>query len=152
MRSRREIGRSAMRIGVRSTSKPREHTMLIDSETHGMSSAEATAPEIRWPGIEIFHLILETDTFIVFIDNDIDVDWVTSDAYDVHGHKDAVKHNEILNRAAGLECIPNDHHKENIRLNFKRMVGEGVARSLDDDYDSADAILDKAEAYIADRN
>ncbi len=32
------------------------------------------------------------------------------------------------------------------------MVGEGVARSLDHDYETANTILDNARSYIADRN
>jgi hypothetical protein len=106
----------------------------------------------KWPGIDVAYLILEAEEFIVFLDPDLDVDWMTSKQYDDGGPKDPSRRNEILNRAASLECIPNDHHKRSVRLNFKRMIGEGVARSLDNDYDSASRILDQAHAYIADRN
>ena len=51
-----------------------------------------------------------------------------------------------------MECIPNDHQKENIRLNFKRMVGEGVARALEHEYDSAKKILEQARLYIEARS
>ena len=81
----------------------------------------------RWPGNDIYHLILDADDFVVFLDSDLDIDWQTSDQYDEAGPTDSNKHNAILNRAAALECIPNDHHERNVRLNFKRMVGEGVA-------------------------
>lgn len=114
-----------------------------------MTSAPETA---KWPGIDNHYLILEAESFIVFLDSDLDVDWLTSDKYDETGPKDPAKHNEILNYAAGLECIPNSHHKRNVRLNFKRMVGEGVARSLDHDYDSAEKMLERARQYIGDRN
>ena len=106
----------------------------------------------KWPETEVHYLILKTDDFIVFLDSDLDVDWQTSERYDEVGPKDPGEHNAILNRVAALECIPNDHHKSSIRQNFKRMVGEGVARSLDHDYDGAKKILDQAQAYIADRN
>jgi hypothetical protein len=111
-------------------------------------------PEItpKWPGLDVGFLILETDTFIVFLDTDLDVDWQTTSKYDEAGPKDPSRHHEILNQAATLECVPNDHHSRSVRLNFKRMVGEGVARSLDHDYDCAEKILEQARSYIADRN
>jgi len=108
--------------------------------------------EERWPKLNIKHLILYTADFIVFIDPNFDVDWETTDEYDLHGPTDLEQHNAILNRAASLECIPNDHQKENIRLNFKRMIAEGVARSLNHDYANAGKILDDAEIYIRNRN
>jgi hypothetical protein len=112
----------------------------------------AVEPAPKWPEVDVHYLILETDDFIVCLDSELDVDWQTSEKYDEVGPKDLGAHNEILNGAAALECIPNDHHKRNVRLNFKRMVGEGVARSLDHDYDSAKKILEQARLYIADRN
>lgn len=105
-----------------------------------------------WHNLPIEHLVFSTDLFIVFIDHDLDVDWKTSDEYDTLGHADDGKHNAILNRAASLECIPNEHQKKTIRINFKRMVGEAVARSLEHDYQNAEIMLDKAENYITDRN
>lgn len=106
----------------------------------------------RWPNADINYLILDDGDFIVFIDSDIDVDWETSDAYDEKGLGDPKRHNDILNRVATIECIPNNHQKVSIRMNFKRMIGEGLARSLDHDYDNAGKILDNAERYITERN
>ncbi len=102
--------------------------------------------------MDIYYLILDAGDFIVCLDSDLDVDWRTSEKYDENGHKDPAEQNAILNLAASLECIPNDHHKKNVRLNFKRMIGEGVARSLDNDYEGARNIIEKARLYIADRN
>src|ERR1700685_2400110 len=106
----------------------------------------------KWPGIQVQHLILEADEFIVWIDPDLDVDWQTTQKYDEGGPENPAEHNEVLNLAAALECVPNDHHQASIRLNFKRMIGEGVARSLYHDYDSAKDILEKARQYISERN
>lgn len=108
--------------------------------------------EEKWQNLSIKHLILSTNNFIVFIDPDFDIDWKTNEIYDDLGYKNSQKHHDIMNRVASLECIPNDHQNYKIRLNFKRMIGEGVARSLSHDYDNADKILDKAENYIHDRN
>jgi len=106
----------------------------------------------KWPGIQVEHLILEATDFVVWVDKDLDIDWQTSQKYDEAGPKDPAEWNAVLNRVAALECIPNDHHSRNIRLNFKRMIGEGVARGLDRDYESAKNILEHASAYISDRN
>jgi hypothetical protein len=115
-------------------------------------SKVSESTKAKWPNADVEYLILDNGNFIVFIDSDIDVDWETTPAYDEKGPKDARKHNDILNRAAAIECIPNDHQRESIRMNFKRMIGEGVARSLDHDYDNATQILDQAEKYITERN
>jgi hypothetical protein len=107
----------------------------------------------QWPGRDVHHLILSAGDFIVFLDNDLDVDWSTSDSYDASTTEDDRRErSEILIRAASVECIPNDHQRANIRLNFKRMIAEGVARALEHDYDSAKKILEEARLYIADRN
>jgi len=122
---------------------------MTEEPKTGGDSAPAVS---KWPQLDVHYLILETDDFIVCLDSDLDVDWATSPKYDQIGPKDLGEHDEILNSVATLECIPNDHHKRSIRLNFKRMVGEGVARSLDHDYDGAKRILEQARAYVADRN
>jgi hypothetical protein len=112
--------------------------------------ADACAP--KWDDVKIEYLILEAGEFIVYIDPDIDVDWRTSKVYDKTGPKDSSRHNVILNRVALLECIPNDHHRRTVRLNFKRMIGEGLVRSLEHEYQCAENILDVAGAYIENRN
>jgi len=113
--------------------------------------------EEKWPKIsfepEAFRrLIISTDEYIVFIDNDLDVDWATKDEYDEKGYLDTTKHNQIVNLVAELECIPNYHHSDSIRLDFKRMCGEALARSLDNDYENANIMAEKAFVYITERN
>ncbi len=103
-----------------------------------------------WPELddkEVEYLIYEANEFIVFLDGDLDVDWLL--------RKDEFNdpnHNDVLSRVANLECIPNEQQPQNVRLNFKRMVGEGVAFSLRKDYGHAKKILDDAESYIKSRN
>jgi hypothetical protein len=116
------------------------------------ASVNFTSVRQKWPDIQIEHLILEASDFVVWIDKDLDIDWQTSEKYDETGPKDPAEWNQVLNRVAALECIPNDQHSRNVRLNFKRMIGEGVARGLDHDYESAKNILDQAGTYISDRN
>ena len=100
----------------------------------------------------IRHLVLETDDLIVFVDKAIDVDWETSDVYDAKGHKDPDKFYEIVNSAALLESTPCDHLSDKNKLNFKRLLGEAIARALEHYYDRADNALNAAETYIRDRN
>ena len=105
----------------------------------------------RWPQCDVHHLVLSGDDFIVFLDHDLDVDWSTTKEWG--DQNAAVKElGDVLNQAAIVECIPNDHQRGNIRLNFKRMVGEGVARALDGDFEAARKILEQARNYIDTRN
>lgn len=106
----------------------------------------------KWPDIELRHLIFCTETFIVFIDKGLDIDWITDDKFDENFKGDRAKLNEILNRAAKIETIPNSHQPDDLRLNFKRMIGEGIARSLEHDYLSANVMVTEAEQYITNRN
>ena len=101
---------------------------------------------------EIEYLVYEGDEFIVFIDKDIDIDWETTKKYDEKGHENVDQFNKVLNKVAVLEGIPNAHQNLQVRINYKRMIGESVARALCHDYDNALAILMDAESYIRDRN
>ena len=94
--------------------------------------------EKQWPNLPVKFLILSTQDFIVFIDHDIDIDWATVDDFVPN---DVKAHNSILNRAALMESRPCDGLSESIRLNFKRMVGEAVARSMEHDYKNAEQML-----------
>jgi len=105
----------------------------------------------RWPGIDndIKHLIVSSTKYVVFVDKELDVDWMCDDNYK---HKSEKEHNHILNDIADIESIPNDHLRDKIRLNYKRMIGEALARSFDGDYQNAEDILEKAKDYISKRN
>lgn len=104
----------------------------------------------RWPEMDIRFLVLEADTFIVCIDSELDVDWSTNDGF--QGLNDETRHHEILNRTALLESLPIYSLPEQIRLSYKRMLGEAIARSLSDDYPNAIKALDSAEGFINARN
>lgn len=107
----------------------------------------------KWniPAENIHHLIMETVDFIVYIDAELDIDWQTSDDYDEAEPKKRDIHNQVLNYAARLESTPLDHHEVNVRLNFKRMIGEAIARSLDYDEVNGLKMLKGAEEYITER-
>lgn len=105
-----------------------------------------------WPGAKVHYLVMETDDFIVFIDPEIDVDWITSKKFDEQGHNDLEAHNNILNRTAWLESLPTHDLNPKIRLSYKRMLGEAIARSLSHDYLNAGKILDESEVFVKARN
>ena len=62
--------------------------------------------EEKWSGLPIKYLILSCDEFIVFIDNDNDIDWQTSDAFDEAEKKlsleDKKEYNRIFNELASV--------------------------------------------------
>lgn len=107
----------------------------------------------HWKNIKnIRHLIIQTEGFIVYIDNEVDVDWQTTEAYDKAGHKNQIKHNEILNAVERLETYPCEELPEGTRIHYKRLVAQGLARSFDGDYKNATSILNVASNYIRDRS
>lgn len=106
----------------------------------------------RWPEMDIEYLILETKEFIVCLDSDLDVDWCTNDKYVDPKDENEKLHHAILNRMALLESIPSHELAQKIRVSYKRMLGEAIARSLSGDYDNASKILDSAELFIQGRN
>ncbi len=105
----------------------------------------------KWGVLNLRHLILDSQGFIVFIDNENDLDWITTAEYDEKGHEKPEKHKEILNGVALQECKPTTHLSETSLLSFKRLLGESLARSLAHDYKKAAEILNHAESYLIDR-
>lgn len=105
----------------------------------------------KWGKLPVKHLVIDTDDFIVFIDEALDLDWITSKAYDSRGHTDSKTHAYILNRVALLECRPNGYFTEKITLDFKRLLGEGLSRALSGEYDLAKQMIDDSEEYLDSR-
>jgi hypothetical protein len=62
----------------------------------------------NWGHITYKYLIHAAEHYIVFIDNEGDIDWESSPEYDAKGHPDLHKHNAITNDAALLEVTPCD--------------------------------------------
>jgi hypothetical protein len=108
--------------------------------------------ELLWPDCKIKHLVLSTEEFIVFVNDELDVDWVTNEKYDEAKQSDPIKWNAAINSAALLEATPCDGISPEVKLQFKRLIGEAVARSFDGDYSGASHMLDAARAYILARS
>lgn len=107
--------------------------------------------ETLWPDCKVKHLVLANDEFIVFIDEDGDVDWSTSSKYDEQDLGDRNERLSIVNEAARLEVTPCEGITDKIKIQFKRLIGEAIARSLDHDYVGAKQMLRSAEQYISQR-
>lgn len=102
----------------------------------------------NWKHITYKYLIHAAEHYIVFIDDEDDIDWESSPEYDAKGHADPIRHNAITNDAALLEVTPCDGLRPNVRLHFKRLIAEGIVCSFDHDYENAAKMLKAAEAYI----
>lgn len=89
-------------------------------------------------------LIARCDDYVVYLDEDLYVEWATDTHFDgIDGSAD------VLNRVSWLETKPkymlgDDEQKRT----YGRMVGEGVARMLSERIKEANTILDQAEGWI----
>jgi hypothetical protein len=91
-------------------------------------------------------LIAKDHAYIVYLDEEYAVEWGWTDDY---GPLSAGMAN-VLNRVAILEAVPVEKEIPlNNKIAFRRMIGEAVARVLEDrDEKSAGDVLDQAMGYI----
>jgi hypothetical protein len=73
------------------------------------------------------HLVREEKLFIVYLDDDLDLEWETKDEYEP---KNEAKFNLVIHDAAFLETAPCDHLGDHVKRDFKRLIGEGIALGL----------------------
>lgn len=116
------------------------------AHAHAGAEHDEDADQDIWAGLPIQRLILETDSFIVFIDTDGEIDWRT-DGYD-WSKIDLGKFDAVINRAAALETIRRDGIDAGFSDNHKRLVAEAIARALDADLGAAQAMLNLAEEIL----
>jgi len=97
----------------------------------------------------IRHLIAKNRGYIVYLDEDLYVEWASNIDIDMIDGRDTV-----LNKVSMLEAIPVTFVGEDVKLAFRRMVAEGVARLFDPSSSSASAMsaLERAESWIQARN
>ena len=94
---------------------------------------------------------LPKDGYIIFIDADLDIDYIdlrdwTSNADE---HKEMMRHIAKLQLA---EAVPVRHLTENIRIEFKKMLGAGYVHALNGNYNDIPEIIERAEDYLQKRN
>lgn len=106
----------------------------------------------QWSHIDWKVLIISTKNFVVFIDEDGDLDWETTPAYDAAQDSDpsydAKARNSILNDAALLEATPCSGISAEARGHFKRLIGTAISCSLGCDYDGAAKMIGAASQYV----
>lgn len=105
-----------------------------------------------WSAVKTDYLIRSTNSYIVYLDDDGDVDWQTTIEYDRNDAGDLIKHNAILSDEAVLECTPCQGLALQTTKHFKRLLGEALAYSFEHDYANARQMLGEAEAYIRARS
>jgi len=110
--------------------------------------ATLLSPHLRetWGGITYRHLILATAGFIVFIDHDLDVDWKSTPQWDSENENIRRRFAAVLAKAATIEAGDWDGDAQRT-LNFKRQIGEAVARGLEGNFGEADELLVRAEKF-----
>ncbi len=123
-----------------------ERTMIFKKRK---PKASELSPYLRdiWGFVQFRYLILAKEGFIVFIDDDLEVDWKSTPDWDEARVEGRSNFNSILNRVATIESGDWDGHDNQKTLKFKRQVGEAVARGLDGNFEGAMEMLDKAEEY-----
>ena len=111
--------------------------------------------ERDWDNLPIKYLILSSkDRYCVFIDHENDIDWKTSDSFDINELNSSVikEFNEVKNEIDSTESIPCGHLDEKIVISFKRQVGEALVRALERDFENAKIMIKSAREYIVNRN
>jgi hypothetical protein len=103
--------------------------------------------EKLWGFVPIRYLILASEEFLVFVDDELAVDWKTTSQWDKDNAYDKEKHAAVINRAAALESADWDNSDEERTLKLRRQIGEAIARCLECNYASAELMLVEAEKY-----
>lgn len=103
----------------------------------------------RLPGFHtspfIYLVSYEFGKFIVDISPDYDIDWENKDDWSEEANSAIQK---ILNQAGILECRISHEWPEEVLIDAKRMIGEGIARSFWLEYEAANEMLNEAETFI----
>lgn len=102
------------------------------------------------PNVKI--IVASSEDYFVIIDKELSIDWETSDKFEQETHESKEKMNELKNDIFALECIPVDHHLENIIVNYKRLLGEALVRVFELDFSGSRSMIEQARRYIETRN
>jgi len=97
--------------------------------------------------LNIWDVIDVTPDYIVFFDENFDLDYRFE-----HAIKDRARFNSQMNQAAFLETSIAPDLPWNIKMFCKRLIGEAIACSLEEDFDNARLMLDSAGTFVLARN
>lgn len=113
---------------------------FVFSNLHEGSHDPTLDKTVKW-------LINCDDNFIIYIDEDLYVEWTMNDNAML-----GVEAGPFLNRVGQLEAVDTSYLSATRITSFKRMIAEGVARLFEKNYEAAKDALDLAEAWINARN
>jgi hypothetical protein len=96
-------------------------------------------------------LIMKEKSFIVYLDDALCVQWTVNAGY--RNERFAKDFGTVINRVGQLESLSTDLLSRPQLVIIRRLLGEGVARLLDDSSSAnAMSILDQADKYLRDRS
>lgn len=111
--------------------------------------------EKDWPGLPVKYLIIASKKkYIVFLDNENDLDWQTSDEFDAREltPDERKGYNEVKNEIDSAECIPSDNLDEKIITSFKKQLGEALIRAFEKDFENAHKMVANAKEFVLKRS
>jgi hypothetical protein len=113
----------------------------------GYENIQQDFDEIKPENIH-FLIRYREEEFVVFIDSELELDWVTSLSYDAK-IEDKVSREKLLSLACILQ---HDHNVTRLTRNqkelFGRLLGEAVVQILIADYEAAKGLIEEAKKYI----
>lgn len=89
---------------------------------------------------------LETHNFIVFIDINCDIDWITDDDHSKMRVSSETKNR--IDEAMSVEALPCKHLPMAERMAFKKIIGAAIVAALHGDYETAKMQTAKAKEYL----
>lgn len=105
----------------------------------------------QWSHLPVGYLVFSTSDFAVFLNDQGEVDWETTDEYEASGKLDMPKFNGVHNAAMLLECQPCEDLSKDHRTNFRKMIALAIARGLQNDFVNAEAMIQSAGVYYTRR-
>ena len=107
-----------------------------------------------WAPLPIKQIIMAEYNYIVFINDEDELGWQITPAHDaVLDDLPDAQFSTIFNRAAQVRTMPVEYLTAAQRLNFRWMIGEGLARLFEEHpLNHSLQMLDDAQAYATARN
>lgn len=88
--------------------------------------------------------------YIIYVDRHYDLDFI--DFRDDADSPDSKEMNRAIAKLQLAEAVPTRHLPKNVRLEFKRSLGTGYIHALNGNFEDIPEIIEKAEAYLKNRN
>lgn len=94
-----------------------------------------------------------TRDYIVFVNNSNDIDWETTDEFDLKLENMSEKkdHNKYISECQNLDQQPIEGLSESSIISLKKIIGEAIVNCLEFNYEAAKNILIDAEKFRSDR-